>query len=140
MNAGQLLHRAVHRTLPDVLKVLDFLLQNGATVNKIMYEDDPVSYVCNVGAALGTPLHEAAGAGNPQAAQFLVERSAHLRVEDSLGGTPLQAAEKAGHVELVSYLRPITAAAPPEEHQFTRGQRLPGWERCYATSRTKERL
>ena len=121
--------------------MVEYLLQKGAAVNKIIYEDAWASFVSELGAALGTPLHEAARLGKLDIVRLLVEKhGANLLIEDSYGGTPLQVAEKAQQASVVAYLYPLMATATPPEHQFTKSWRMQGWERYYAPTKSEHRL
>ncbi|RMD43045.1 hypothetical protein DV735_g2099, partial [Chaetothyriales sp. CBS 134920] len=128
---GQLLHYAVRRDLPDHMRVLELVLAKypspATAVNQIMYQERLRSYYQQRALALGTALHEAAGAAarkrdKLETVKFLVERGANPLIRDSHGEIPLQRAERMHHQAVVDYLRPITAAAEPPEFQFTAGK------------------
>ncbi|RMZ75455.1 hypothetical protein DV738_g5471, partial [Chaetothyriales sp. CBS 135597] len=131
---GQLLHYAVRRDLPDHLRVLELVLSKypdpASAVNQVMYQERLRSYYQQRALSLGTPLHEAAGAGGAAArkkdklatVKLLVERGANPLIRDSRGEIPLQRAERMHNQAVVDYLRPITDAAEPPELQFTLGK------------------
>ena len=57
-----------------------------------------------------TPLHIAAAMGRIKAVEALVALGADLKIKDSQGRTPLDAAERAGLTDVVAFLRGAAAA------------------------------
>lgn len=139
--AGQLLHHAVFRTQPDVLDVLNYLLNQGAqaVINNIKYEN-ALDCIMQSLFTLGTPLHDAMRTDNVEIVRFLLERGAHPLIRDTLGLNAVQRAEMEGRAEMVSFLRPVTEAAQPFEPQFTDGYRAPGWQKWGAKFRRGSRM
>jgi uncharacterized protein len=82
---------------PDAHAVLELLLASGADVGQRGINDY-------------TPLHYAAGLGDLRAVEILLAAGADpneiTRIDDL--STPLEEAERAGHVEVVERLRPVT--------------------------------
>jgi hypothetical protein len=80
---GQLLHMAAIRKLPDRVELLELLLDKGAPIDAIQYEDCPDVYRKEYWKGLGTALHQAAGAGHLDAVTFLLARGADPLIKDS---------------------------------------------------------
>ncbi|KIW81224.1 hypothetical protein Z517_04249 [Fonsecaea pedrosoi CBS 271.37] len=83
---GQPLHFAVYANRPD--EIITLLLEKGAPINGIMFEDHQLSYYHWKEFGLGTPLHIAAEAGNARLVKLLQERGANLNIRDTLGQLP----------------------------------------------------
>jgi len=80
----------------DHIKMAEFLLENGASV-----DEAPVS-----GGAEGfTPLIYAARSNKPDIAKFLIEHDANVNAKNVRGQTPLSLAEKAGNTEMIELLK-----------------------------------
>ncbi|KAL2408448.1 hypothetical protein ABEF93_003514 [Exophiala dermatitidis] len=109
VRTGQLLHYAVRRDQPDILEVLAYLLNKGASVNDVMYQHHPDSYRLQQAFGLGTPLHEAAQLGKLEVIRFLLEHGADPNVVDSLGQTVLERATIYGHPEVAAFLGHTTS-------------------------------
>jgi len=140
IHAGQLLHFAVYRKAPDVLEVLSFLLDKGAPINDVMYQNDEMSYKMEVYEQKGTALHSAAMQGRLDLVQFLIANGAHPAIRDAYGLTPLQWAEKEGALSVVTYLRPVVARAAPLDKHFTDGRRAWNWEAYHEDKKQENRL
>lgn len=70
------------------------LIAKGASVNGGAQTED------------GTPLHASVANGDyVEVAQLLVDQGADLNAKDALGQTPLELAERKGHVKSVHFLR-----------------------------------
>jgi cytohesin len=52
-----------------------------------------------------TPLHYAAGYGNLELMQLLIDKGANLMAKEQYGGMPLHDAVSEGHLEIAKYLR-----------------------------------
>ena len=109
VHTGQLVHYAVRRDQPDCLKVLAFLLDKGASINDVMYQDQINSYQLQEAFGLGTPLHEAAQHGKLDVIQFLLAKGADPNIPDSLGQTVVQRAEFYKHPEVADLIRHSTS-------------------------------
>lgn len=67
---GELLQHAIDRQA-DVVEVLTLLIQNGAPLDRTMYQNHHWSWRLFLVSGLGTPLHTAANRGNMDAVRFL---------------------------------------------------------------------
>src|SRR5690349_15628674 len=70
---GQLLHNAVFRDTPDVIELVTLLLNMGAAINEIQYENHPQSFRGRYEFGLGTTLHYAAGEGKVELVSYLLQ-------------------------------------------------------------------
>jgi len=106
------------------LKIVKFLVENGADINKktvsgntilmvaIAFRDlEIVKFLLEKGADISeksnnrnTPLHLAAKWGNFGIVKFLVEKGADINVVNKAGNTPLHIAAKWGNIEIVQFL------------------------------------
>ena len=84
---GQPLHYAVRHGQTN--EVIELLLDRGASPNKLMFEDDDVSFYHFKCLGLGTPLHEASRRGDDRMVQLLLTHGADPSIADSLGSLPL---------------------------------------------------
>ncbi|EXJ77008.1 hypothetical protein A1O3_10165 [Capronia epimyces CBS 606.96] len=105
IHTGQLVHCAVRRDQPDTLQVLAYLLNKGASINAVMYQNRPDSYQLQQAFGLGTPLHKAAQRGKLEVPRFLLENGADLNVVDSLGQTVIQRATIFRNPEVADFMR-----------------------------------
>lgn len=105
---GQLLHFAAIRGLPDRLDVLNYLLNKGAPVNKLMFENDMNSYEQEEMYGLGTPLHSAASAGCLGMTDMLLSRGADPSIRNSRGKLAVEEAEYHGWSEVINRLRSLS--------------------------------
>ena len=109
---GQLLQFATRRTLPDSIKVMEYLLNKGAsvTVNSIMYQNCTESYEQERYSGLGTPLHSAAETGRLDMVEMLLLIGADPLIKDSLGRLAVDIAEYHNKSEVAACLRPLSVA------------------------------
>lgn len=117
---GQLLHYVIYRKKSDYLEVLDFLLDHGAPVNNIMYQNHVEMYLMRMAFGLGTPLHKAAELGRLDIVKHLIEKGADPLIPDARRQTALELAESNGYDQVVEYLRAFSS--PPSalpRHDFT---------------------
>jgi ankyrin repeat protein len=105
LSSGQLLHHAVLRKKPDALRIVRWLIDNGAPINAIKYSNDPKVYAERKSYGLGTPLHRAAESGEVEIVKYLLSMGANARTLDSKGYTPRFWAEQRGNVEVVDILK-----------------------------------
>lgn len=104
---GQLLHFAVIRGLPDRIDVLDYLLDKGAPINSLMYENSADSYEQERFSGLGTPLHSAVTTGCLDMVNMLLSRGADPIIKNSCGKLAVEEAEYYGWKEVADRLRSL---------------------------------
>ncbi|CAG8885948.1 unnamed protein product [Penicillium egyptiacum] len=97
---GQLLHHAIDRQ-PDVIEVLQLLIEGGATINATMYQDDYSSWRLFYFMPLGTALHKAAELGKVGVVRYLITKGADMRITDANGCTAKECADKLGKREVI---------------------------------------
>ncbi|KAJ5374658.1 hypothetical protein N7517_006664 [Penicillium concentricum] len=89
---GQLVHNAIYRE-PDTLKVVEILLDRGASLNSLMYQDH--QYSRNMFPFMGeTPLHTAVALKRYNVIRFLIHKGASVKIEDYRGQTVMQSADE----------------------------------------------
>lgn len=86
VNFGQPLHYAVRHGRSR--EILELFIHKGASVNAVMFQDDPVSYVQFQCLGIGTPLHEAARSQNKDLIEFLLAQGADPNIPDTRGMLP----------------------------------------------------
>lgn len=103
---GEVLQYAVDRPT-DVIEVLGMLLEKGAPLNKLMYENHEPSYGMYYFTDLGTPLHRAANSGKADVVEYLLKWGADPNIRDQMGKgqTALERAKIAGHHDVVRVLK-----------------------------------
>lgn len=101
---GQLLHHAVLRKSTDALEVVRRVVEKGAPINAIKYENDRKTYIEREPFGLGTPLHRAAERGKLDIVYYLLQMGADPMKLDSKGRTPRFWADKNGFTEVVRAL------------------------------------
>ncbi len=116
---GQLLQYAIYREETDCLEVLDFLLDRGAPINDVMYQNRVQDYLMQMAFGLGTPLHKAAECGRLDVVKHLVKRSADPLIPNARRQIALELAESNGHSEVVEYLLPLSVSPSVQRHYFT---------------------
>ena len=62
---------------------IDFLLDRGAPINDVMYQNRLQDYLMQIAFGLGTPLHKAAESGRLEVVKHLVKRSADPLIPDA---------------------------------------------------------
>ncbi|KAL9100960.1 MAG: hypothetical protein Q9163_003724 [Psora crenata] len=105
---GQLLHFAAKRVLPDRVKVFEYLLEKGASINGIMFQDYPESYEQERYSGLGTPLHSAAKAGHLDIVEMMLLKGADPLIKDSTGRLAIELAEYYSFSAVTALLRPLS--------------------------------
>ena len=116
---GQLLQYAVYRAKSDCLEVLDFLLDHGAPINDVMYQNRVEMYLMRMAFGLGTPLHKAAEIGRLDVVKHLIERGADPLIIDARRQTALELAESNRHNDVIEYLRQLTPPLSVPRPYFT---------------------
>jgi ankyrin repeat protein len=104
IHRGQLLHRAIRRE-NDIIEVLTMLLEKGAPLNAIMYQEHKFSRVILDYLGPGTALHRAAELGRVDVVRYLLNRGADTTILDTKGRTPLERAESQNQTEIVEILK-----------------------------------
>lgn len=93
---GQLLQSAAIRDLPDRVDVLSYLLDKGAPIDSVMYENSPDSYEQERFSGLGSALHSAAATGRLDMVNLLLSRGADPSIKNSRGKLAIEEAEYHG--------------------------------------------
>ncbi|KAF2216112.1 hypothetical protein CERZMDRAFT_2731, partial [Cercospora zeae-maydis SCOH1-5] len=102
---GQLLHAAIWRKLDDRKTMVEYVLQRGAAVNAVLYQNRPEIYLMREPFGLGTPLHAAAAIGDEDVLRVLIRHGAKLDIKDSRGFLAVERAEVNGHGSVAQFLR-----------------------------------
>lgn len=116
---GQLLHYAVYRTESDCLEMLDFLLERGAPIGNVMYQNRVDMYLMRMAFGLGIPLHKATQIGRLDVVKHLIRRGADPLIPDARRQIALKLAEQNGHEDIVKYLRQFSSPLPVPQQYFT---------------------
>ena len=98
------LQSAAKTTETGRIKVLAFLLEQGALINEVEYEWDRVVFKKNWALGYGTALHQAAKRGNLEIVTFLLHQGAKQGIRDSQGKTAMACAKQKGHTDVVAIL------------------------------------
>lgn len=88
------LHAAAKGRAPRRLEVVKLLVDHGASVNILEYQNDPTNYERWKGSPLGTPLHYAARFCSADVVDYLLQVGANETLVDSVGNHPLAWAER----------------------------------------------
>ena len=96
------------RSLPDRIDVLDYLLNKGAPINSLIYENSADSYEQEIFSGLGTPLHSAATTGYLNIVDILLSRGADPSIKNSWGKLTVEEAEYYGWNEVADRLRSLS--------------------------------
>ncbi len=101
---GQLLHNAVLRDGQefDVIKILRLLLDKGAPIDEIQYQNHQQSFHQLQDFSLGTPLHYAAEAGKGMVVSYLLEQGAERLIKNTKGMTAIEIAKDSEVVKILS--------------------------------------
>jgi hypothetical protein len=110
---GQLLHSAVLRGGPDVVELVGLLLDMGASINEIQYENHPQAFRERYAFALGTPLHYAAEEGNLELVLFLLQKGANPSIKNTKDRTVYETADFLKEYEVSRVLQQYNW---PKEH------------------------
>ncbi|KAL9017501.1 MAG: hypothetical protein Q9185_005167 [Variospora sp. 1 TL-2023] len=90
---------------PGRVEILEYLLDEGALIDEVEYEWDPLTFKKLRCKAFGTALHHAAKKGNLEMVLFLLAKGARQDIEDSLGRKPIQYAQQFKHDKTVVALQ-----------------------------------
>ena len=102
---GQLLHLAVKRNLPNSNEVFEYLLDKGASINCIMFENCTESYEQEWLSGLGTLLHSAVGTGRLDMAEMLLQKRVDPWIKSSMSRLAIEEAEYRGPNDVAARLR-----------------------------------
>lgn len=92
VNIGQLVHNAIYREV-DTLKVVEVLIDRGASVNSLMYQTH--QYSRNMFPFMReTPLHTAVALKRADVIRYLIHKGASVEIKDCRGQTVLQSADE----------------------------------------------
>ncbi|KAI4265016.1 MAG: hypothetical protein L6R35_007229, partial [Caloplaca aegaea] len=105
--------RAIHGVLqsaaktsdPGRVEILEYLLDEGAVIDEVEYEWDPLTFKKFTYKGFGTALHHATKNGNLEMVLFLLAKGASQDSKDSLGRKPIQYAQRFKHDNIVVALR-----------------------------------
>lgn len=101
VETGKLLHHASDRA-SDVIEVLQLLIERGANINTIMYQDDYSSWRLFYFMGLDTALHKAADLGKADVVRYLISKRADPKITDANGGSAKECAEHLGNREAIA--------------------------------------
>lgn len=93
---GHLLHHAIERHA-DTIDVLSLLVEKGAPINAIMYENHYPSRALFQFMGLGTALHKASALRKADVAHFLISKGADQSIKDTNGRTAMVCAQISSH-------------------------------------------
>ena len=89
---GQLMHNAIYRE-SDTLKVVEILIDRGASLNSLMYQDHQYSW--NMFPFMReTPLHTAVALRRHDVIRYLIHKGANVKIENYRGQTVMQSADE----------------------------------------------
>ena len=86
--------------MDDRFEVVELLLQNGTSIDEVMFASHQVSYCYFQAFQLDTPLHQAVRAGDLDMLRFLLDRGANPSIKDSCGVSVLDRGEKSSNPEI----------------------------------------
>lgn len=102
------MHFAVARDFFDRIIVLNYLLDKGASINQVMFENNADSYEQEELSGLSTPLHSAAAIGCLKMVDFLLSNGADPSIKNSRGKLAVEEAEYHDWNEVAERLRPLS--------------------------------
>ncbi|KAJ5135080.1 uncharacterized protein N7515_004358 [Penicillium bovifimosum] len=91
---GQLLHNAMYRLSGesgDILKIVEMLVDRGASLNSLMYQDHQYSWTM-FPFMRETPLHIAVAYNRHDVIRYLIHKGANVEIENYQGETVVQSA------------------------------------------------
>lgn len=89
---GQLLHHAMYREC-DTVKVVKELIDRGAPLNSLMYQDHQASWDM-FPYMRETPLHTAVALKKRDVMHYLIGEGANMNIENAKGKTVMQSADE----------------------------------------------
>ena len=103
---GQLHDFAANRVLPDRMKVFEYVLDRGASINGIMFRKCAESYEQEKYSGPRTPLQSAAKSGHLDIVEMMLLKGLGPLIKDSTGRLAIEVVEYHG-------LSIVTARLPP---------------------------
>ena len=101
----------MNREFSDCLEVIDFLLDRGALINDVMYQNRLKDYYQMRAFGFGAPLHIAVEQGKAGCGEATAEKGTEPLVRDARGEMAIQRAEDNGRSEVVELLRPLSTSS-----------------------------
>lgn len=101
---GELLQHAIDRK-EDAVEVLLLLLERGAPLNLLMYQNHPWSWRLFLVTGLGTPLHKATRLKKVGTVRYLLDQGADTSIKDSNGSTALDYAKQSNQLQIMKLLK-----------------------------------
>lgn len=92
VNKGQLVHNAIYRK-SNTLQVVKGLIDRGAHLNSLMYQDDPASRGM-FPLMVETPLHTAVAFKREDFIRYLTSKGADVSIKNSKGQTAVECADE----------------------------------------------
>ena len=86
------MHNAIYRE-SNTLEVVKGLVDRDASLNSLMYKDDPASR-CIFRVMVETPLHTAVAPKREDVVRYLISKGADVSIQNSKGQTVLQCADE----------------------------------------------
>ena len=102
---GSPLHGVIRGRKPGRMAVFDYLLEKGAPINGLEYEEHRRAFQRWSCRGLGTPLHAAVKEKSEVMIVALLTKGADRNIKDSLGRTPLELAEEWGLAAIADVLK-----------------------------------
>jgi ankyrin repeat protein len=102
VNKSPLLHLLTQRKDRYTLQIIQFLLDHGASINALHYQDEVAGGPKTIG--MGTPLHTAAYFGNDEVVRYLLQRGTDRSVRGR-HGRAIDVAINKGHTTIIKVLQ-----------------------------------
>ena len=100
---GQLVHNAIYRE-SDTLEVVKILIDKGAPLNSLMYQDNQASWDM-FPFIRETPLHTALALKRDDVVHYLVRKGANVNIENYKGQTIMQCADEGTRRQIVQEIQ-----------------------------------
>lgn len=104
VHRGELLHHVMERE-SEVVEVAKVLVDRGAPINAVMYQNHDPSWALFGVMGPGTPLHRAVELGKLDAVCYLVSAGADQTIRDGKGRTAMERAQALGRSEVIQALQ-----------------------------------
>ncbi|MCJ1393752.1 hypothetical protein MMC18_006628 [Xylographa bjoerkii] len=102
---GSPLHSVIRGTKPGRLAIFEYLLEKGAPIDGLEYEEHHRLFQVWRCRGLGTPLHAAVKVESEIMIAALLGKGADRTIKDTLGRTPFDLAEEWGLARIAEFLR-----------------------------------